>query len=80
MRKRAGFFAYAFELGDPAQVDQVTGLGEAQLHHRQQTVSAGQQLGIVAELRQQAERVGHRLRRVVVEFAGNHLPLLAKSR
>ena len=73
MRKRAAFFADALELGDPAQVDQVAGLCEAQLHHRQQTVSAGQQLGIVAELREQAERVGQRLRRVVVELAGNHL-------
>ena len=41
-------------------------LGEAQLHHRQQAVAAGQQLGVGAEAAEQLDRVGHRARRVVL--------------
>ncbi len=65
--------------GNPAEVDQVTRLGEAHLHHRQQAVAAGEQLRLVAELREQAERVGDGLRRVILEIAGNHRSLLQRS-
>src|ERR1017187_5686799 len=47
----------AGQFADPADVDQGRGEGEPQLHHRQQRVAAGQQLGVVAELGQQFQGV-----------------------
>ena len=47
----------------------MTRLREAHLHHRQQAVAAREQLRLVAELREQAKRVGDGLGRVILEFA-----------
>jgi hypothetical protein len=68
----AAIGADACQLGQPADVDQDLGLGEAQLHHRQQRVAAGQQLGVVAVLSEQAERVRGRLGGDVVKLCGDH--------
>jgi hypothetical protein len=43
-------------------------------------VAAREQLGVVAELREQAERVGNILGRVIFEFARDHGSLLSKLR
>jgi hypothetical protein len=59
------------EAGDLAEVDEVLGLGQAQLHHRHQAVAAGQDLGVL-ELVEQLERVLHRRRRVVLEGGWVH--------
>jgi hypothetical protein len=56
----------------PADVDQHRGRGQPQLHHRQQRVAAGQQLGVVAVLGQQADRFCGRAGRQVVERGGDH--------
>ncbi len=50
----------AGQLGQLADVDQDRGHGQPQLHHRQQRVAAGQQLGLVAVLGQQVQRVAGR--------------------
>ena len=47
----------AGQLGQPADVDEHRRGGQPQLHHRQQRVAAGQQLGVVAVLGQQVQRV-----------------------
>jgi hypothetical protein len=64
------------QLVDAVQVDQVLGLREAQLHHRQQAVAAGQQLGFAAQAAQQADSLGHRARCVVIEGGWDHAGLL----
>ncbi len=76
---RASALADALELGNLAEVDQMARLREAHLHHRQQAVTAGEQLRLVAELLQQAERVGNGSWRVILEFARNHRILLQRS-
>ena len=57
-------------------------LREAQLHHRDQAVAAGEELGVVAVLAHQAERVLHRGGAVILEGSwvhgmGSYLPALA---
>ena len=64
--------ADAGQLVQPADVDQQLGLGQPQLHHRQQRVAAGQQLGVVAVLGQQRQRVLGRLGGDVLERRGDH--------
>ena len=66
----------AAQVRDPAQVDQVRGLRETQLHHGQQAVATGQQLGVVAQGGQQLERLRHRAGAVVIEWDGDHVGLL----
>src|SRR3569833_4207373 len=45
--KGAALFAYTLELFDAIEIDEVFGMGEAQLHHRQQTVFVGLLFGFV---------------------------------
>jgi hypothetical protein len=47
----------AGQLAQAADVDKDRGIGEPQLHHRQQRVPAGQQLGVIAELGEQFQGV-----------------------
>jgi hypothetical protein len=47
-------------------------LGQAQLHHRDQAVAAGDELGVVAVRAHEAERFLHRLRAVVLERGWIH--------
>jgi len=49
------------------QVDEVTRLREAQLHHRQQAVAAGEQFGVTAEFSEQLQGLGDGLWSVIVE-------------
>jgi hypothetical protein len=64
--------ADATQFVDAVEVDQVRRLGEAQLHHRQQAVAAGQQLGITAERAQQVQRLAHGAWCVVLEGGWDH--------
>ena len=57
----------ATQVGDAIEVDEVRGLGEAQLHHRQKTVTTGQQFRLISEPREQGERLADRTRSVVFE-------------
>lgn len=66
------FFADATQLGNAVDVDQVLGLGKAQLHHRQQAVAAGQQLGVRPVLAQQGHGLTHALGGVVLETRWDH--------
>ena len=60
------------EFGNPVDVDQVSGFGKAQLHHRQQAVAACQQLGIIRVLRQQTYGFLHSGRCVVFKCVRYH--------
>ena len=56
----------------PADVDEHARLGQAQLHQRQQAVAAGEELGVVAVLADQADRLLGRPGPHVVERGGDH--------
>src|SRR5262249_39185439 len=60
------------QVADPANVDQHLGLCQAQLHDRDQAVAAGQDLGAVAELVEQLDRLVDARRRLVLECGGDH--------
>ena len=53
--------ADAFEFGNAAEIDQIGGRGEPQLHHRDEAVAAGQRAAVVAELGEQADRFFDRM-------------------
>ena len=59
--------ADALELRDAGEIDQVAGRGEAQLHHRDQAVPAGDGARVVAELGEQRDRILDRCRAMVGE-------------
>ena len=42
--------ADAFELGDAGEIDEMRRRGEAQLHHRDQAVAAGERAAVVAQI------------------------------
>ena len=70
----------AGELLDAADVDQVGRLRQAQLHHRQQAVAAGEQLGVLLRA-EQVERLRDARGAVIVESCRIHLrPSLATAR
>jgi len=54
------------------QVDQVLRRRQAELHHRDQAVAAGQRPGIIAQCREQFNRIGDGRRPVVAERARDH--------
>ena len=62
----------AVQPGHLAQVDQQRRRGQPQLHQRQQRVSAGQELGVLAAVGERLDRIVERLRRGVVELGGDH--------
>ncbi len=64
----------ALELAETIDIDQMRRLGKAQLHHRQQTMTTGEDLCVLM-CGQQLDRVIHARRRVIFEFAWNHLLL-----
>src|SRR5882672_5805867 len=76
----ARLLADALELRDAAEIDQMAGLREAELHHGQQAVTPREQLGVVAEPLQQAQCVGKRRGRVILELARNHRRDLRRAR
>src|SRR5262249_31743973 len=53
-------------------VDEARGRGEPQLHHREQRVTAGQHLGVIAVLAEQVDRVSGRAGCYVLELSWNH--------
>src|SRR5439155_1109936 len=67
------------QAGHLAQVDEVLGLGQAELHHRNQAVTAGEDLGVV-ELAEQLESIRDAGRSVVLERGWIHGPLSFSDR
>ena len=61
------------QLGDVVQVDQLRRLRQAHVHHRHQALAAGDDLGHVAMLGQQAQRVVERRGPVVAEGGWLHV-------
>ena len=62
----------AGEIGKPADVDEYAGFGQAQLHHRNEAVAAGEDLRIVAVLGEGREGFVERTRTDVLELARDH--------
>ena len=56
----------------PSDVDEHARLGQAQLHQRQQAVAAGEELGVLAVLADEADRLFGRAGPDVVEGGGDH--------
>ncbi len=75
---RAALDAHPAQGFDRAEVDQVSGLRHAQLHHRDQAVAPGDHQGLVPVLGKQPHRSGEIGRTVVVERSRNHPPLLLR--
>ena len=57
----------ALQLGDTVEVDEVRETGEAERQQRHQALTAGEDLGLVAVVGEQADGLGDGLRRVVLE-------------
>ncbi len=55
-RQLVALDAEVAQLGQPPDVDHQLGRGQAQLHHRQQRVATGEDLGVLAVLGQQRQR------------------------
>ena len=60
------------EVAEAADVDEHARLGEAQLHQRQQAVAAGEELGVVAVLADEADGLLGGTGADVVERGGDH--------
>src|ERR671935_1836172 len=63
----APLFADVGELGEVVDVDQQLGLREAQLHHRQQAVAAGDDPGVRADALERGDRALEARRALVVK-------------
>ena len=59
------------QVGQAVDVDQRLGLGQPELHHRDQAVSPGQDPGLRAEPREQRQRVIHAGRLLVLDICRN---------
>ena len=70
---RTSGLGHAGKPGHLAQVDHVPGLCQPQLHQRDQTLRTGKHFRVFTELLQQAQRLGHRRRRVILERSGVHV-------
>ena len=66
------FFTDAAQFFDPVKVDQVGGLGEAQLHHGQQAMASSEQFGFRAQTAQQRDGLANGFGRVVVKCGWDH--------
>ena len=66
------------QVGYPGYVNEGGGTNQPEVHHRNQTLTAGQQLGLVAQLAQLIDGVLHRGRPTVLEGGWFHClsPLL----
>jgi hypothetical protein len=58
------------------QIQQMLRLGQSELHHRDEAVSAGNDPGILAVLRQEADGLVQRSGPMVLEWRGYHSRLL----
>jgi len=72
--QRVPIAAQVVEPADPADVDQMGGPGQPEVHHRDQALPAGDDLRLVAELGQQSDRSRHVSRAVISECGGLHGP------
>jgi hypothetical protein len=61
-----------FEIGNTAEVDQIGRRGEAKLHHRDETVAAGERAAVVAQLCEQTNGFGNGRRTMIGESAWYH--------
>ena len=61
------------QVAEAADVDEHARLREAQLHQRQQAVAAGEELGVVAVLADEADGLVGGTGTDVVEGGGNHV-------
>ena len=61
------------QVGDPADVDQDRGLGQPQLHQRQEAVPTGEELGVLAVLRDEGDGLVGGAGPDVVELGGDHV-------
>ena len=68
------------QLPDAAEVHEVGGLGEAELHEREQALAPGEHLGLRAELFQQGDGRAELEGRVVVERCRVHADLVTSCR
>ena len=60
------------EIADRAEVDQMRGSGQPELHHRDEAVAAGKRAGVLAEIGKQGHGLADGFRAVVGETAWNH--------
>ena len=73
-RDRVAGVAHVGEVGEPTDVDEHRRRRQPQLHQRQQRVAAGEELGVVAVLGEQRDRVVDGVGAGVVERGGDHRP------
>ena len=64
--------ADALELADAAEVDQMLGRGQPQLHHRDEAVAAGERPRVLAEIGEHGHGLGDGFRAVIGEWAWDH--------
>src|SRR5262249_62152999 len=62
----------AGEPGNSVDVDQVRRVREPKLHERYEALAAGEDLGVLAELRQQGRGLTDRARSVILKGGRNH--------
>ncbi len=60
------------EVAEPVDVDQGLRRGEPEAHRRQEALPAGEDLGVVAELRHESDRFIERVRHVIFEGPWDH--------
>jgi hypothetical protein len=68
----AVLFAYATQFGDAPNINEQRRIREPQLHHRDQTVSASENLRIVGTAGEQTHRLCQTRRALIVKRARNH--------
>jgi hypothetical protein len=68
------------QLGQPVDVDQVAGGGQAHVEQRDQALAAGEDLAVVADLGQHGQGLGDRRGPVVLERRWLHSPHHLASR
>ena len=61
----------AFQLGDAGKVDKMGRHGEAQLHHRNEAVAAGDETGVGIQPAEQGDRFRETGRAMILERSGN---------
>ena len=69
----------AGQLADPADVNHDRGGGQPQLHHRQQRMAPGQELGVIPVPGQQVQGVPGRLGCLVLERRGDHALIVSAA-
>ena len=76
---RVGVAGDLVQLGQPVDVDQVAGGGQAHVEQRDQALAAGQDLAVVADLGQHGQGLGHRARPVVLEHRWLHRRIISQA-